>query len=212
MKAVRFSVLLPLIHLLVAGFLISSEESRTWNHRDDAWVDEELFNPIKMEPGMVMFDSGMEYRPSIEAKAIMGAELPAFLLVGWYRHPPSRHSLFQTSLVRIVRPSSVKHRKVVLDLILLGTICVQWWLVCRWMDYRAGSRQGFRRLIPGGIITASIVIAAALSPWQTSPVELIAAVFVVTGFCGWIVMFVLLAASGTRAAVRMIRYSPPQAT
>jgi hypothetical protein len=120
MKAVRFSVLLPLIHLLVAGYLVCSEESRTWNHRDDPWVDEELLNPSKMVPGMVMFDSEMEYRSSTEVKAIMEAESPAFLLVGWYRRPPSRHSLLQISLVRVVEHSSVKRRKVTLDLILLG--------------------------------------------------------------------------------------------
>jgi hypothetical protein len=107
--------------------------------------------------------------------------------------------------VRRLQHISTKARVVTLDVVLLLTIGLQWWLVGCWIDCRATGRQGFRRLIPVGIITLSAVTAGGLSPWEWMPAELIATVLVIAAICGWIVMFVMFAAIGVTAATSKIR-------
>jgi hypothetical protein len=201
----RYSILLPLLHMVLSGILIFSEESRTWNFAMFHWSDEEILHLTKPKPGEIAFDPGYEFRPRTGVKVIMGAECPAYLLVGWYGRPPSRNGWLQPTLVRRLQHISPKARVVTLDVVLVLTIGLQWWLVGRWIDDRALGRQGSRRLIPVGIITLSAVIAAGLSPWETNPAVLIADVPVIAAFCGWIVMFVMFAAAGVTSATSKIR-------
>jgi hypothetical protein len=83
----RYSILLPLLHMVLSGILIFSEESRTWNFATFHWSDEEILNPTTPRPGEIAFDSGYEFRPRTGVKVIMGAECPAYLLIGWYGRP-----------------------------------------------------------------------------------------------------------------------------
>jgi hypothetical protein len=171
------------------------------DHRDDPWVDEDLHNPTKMEPGVVIFDSEMESRSSTEVKAIMEAELPAFLLGGWYRRPPSHHSLFRTSLVRVVRDSLVRRRKVSLDLILLGMISVQWWLMGLWIDYRVKTGRQRRWIRAAAVITLAEVIAAELAQLSGIP-ELMAAISLLLALLTWHALFTMFAGTGIGAVAR----------
>lgn len=204
-RPLRFAVLLPLIHLILVTFLICFQESRDWPYVDSWAGDEEILNPPKGGPGAADWDLVHEYFPPVTVRAVMGAEFPADILVGWYRHPPYRSALLQPLFVTLAQRISVKRRIVALDLMLILTICFQWWAVGRWIDYRGNSRQT-RWVVPAAVITLTEAIAAALSHQDRLP-DFIAAISALLALAAWLVLLGMFATVGIKAIVRLIRHS-----
>jgi hypothetical protein len=191
---------LPLIHLALAGVLISNQESQDWSYVRWWNGDKEVLNPSRYSGWDI------EYRPPIEVKAMMGAELPADVLVGWYRHPPGRNALLQLTLVRFTQDISVKPRIIGLDCLFILTICLQWWALGRWIDSRGSRNKQRRWVIPAAVITLAEGVAAAFSHAEGLP-DLIASLAVILALIAWLVLLGMLVFAGISALIRVFRRS-----
>jgi hypothetical protein len=100
----KFALLLPLAHFAIATVLIGSEDSRYSRleleaiERSDRIERQERLHPeLKAESNIsdeqdFQKSIAIEYRPPAAVKAVLGVELPAVALVGWFWHPPTAHS------------------------------------------------------------------------------------------------------------------------
>jgi hypothetical protein len=170
----KLAILLPLIHVAVAGILIGFEESRYWRlnlesiDRADRLERHEREQPRHTiqskaaEDKDSRFSETMEFRSSAATRVIFGFELPAFLVLGWFRHPiTSRFDGFlQPWLVGLTLGMPAASKLVCLDGILIVTIGAQWWVICWWLEQRAGKNKPIRFL---RTLAIAISVAEAVS-------------------------------------------------
>ncbi len=220
MKALRYSLLLPLIHLAIAIPLIYREESRNWAAEThliqtldaiERAAEVARSGPAPSQPSAsprVGWDPiSFDYRPTISVKAIYTVEWPAGMLVGWYMHPPSLYfgGALQYMLPRLVKRLEGGARIVLLDCVLLLAIWAQWWLVGCQLDRLQRQRQKMRVwALPVAVITVGGIVMAVLSR-SSGTWELIAILSGLLGFFAWLALLLMFAVTAVRSAMRFSR-------
>jgi hypothetical protein len=127
MKAPRYSILLPVLHLFLAALLIYHQQERIWPYlRNTPPVDEpEIAKPIQMD---IAWTPCYEYRPIVADHFVMSVEFPtgiAMGLDGTFRgcNPGVLAFLFRKLRMR------AKNGTIFLDILLALGIAGQWWLI-----------------------------------------------------------------------------------
>ena len=218
----KFALLLPIAHFAIAVVLIGSEDSRYSRlefeaiERSDRVERQERLHPT-LEAQSNIFDEQdlqrsmeNEYRPTAAVRAILGVELPAVAVVGWFRHPPTAHprGLLQPLLYRITLGISALRKILLLDSFLILAICEQWWLVGRWLDAREGERKpvkfkrGLAMLITiAGLVSA--ILCRARDFW-----EFVAALVAFLAAIAWLVLLVTAAVAVAKSVRSFFRGTP----
>jgi len=214
MKAIRYSLLLPLAHLAIVVPLIYFEQARDWKFIPKMQAIEDASKVAaphsqSVEP-QIGWDPYDEYRPSISVKAIYTVELPAALLVSWCGHPPGRYFFSppaNETWCRLAGFVRLRNRIVILDFLLIATVCAQWWLVGWRLDrLRLQRRPTSMVLIPATVITIAGALMALLSR-TTGILELIAALLGFLALLGWLALMLESATAAYKAAFHRFRTS-----
>ncbi|HST10279.1 MAG TPA: hypothetical protein VLL05_07870 [Terriglobales bacterium] len=216
MKARQLTLLLPLVHFLIAGALIGSEESKHWRlHIQDVerfglmerWENEHTENSTlgktsKQQEADFQERMASEYRPSSETKSINFVELPAAAAIGWFGHPLTGKfgGFLQPFLHKLTFGMSAAPRILFLDGLLVLAICCQWCLVGYWLDKRKRQNEPieFQRnlvltITTGGFV--AVLLCRAGGWWES-----IAALAALGAALAWAILILSFAlAVGTYA-------------
>ena len=197
MRRIRYALLLPLMHLGIAGPPMFHQESTVWRYVPQAQEleDFEAKYPAP-EGGGVPVEPCYEYRFSSATRTIVAANLPTALLVGasadGCASPAAR--LIPN---RVKYQLSVKTWVIALETLIVLGIIVQWWLVGGWLDQRYTQSKPTRRwIIPVTVITVGAVVMASTAFGHGSvaePVNIFAAMITLLA---WIVLIVMFAVAG----------------
>ena len=209
MKAFRYGLLLPLIHLAISLPVIYSEEASYWRYIARAQAEEDLENtappPIFHSGPMIAWNPCYEYRPSTADEVVAFVEFPAGMFVA--PHGSSENVcnpvILRPVLLKLRNLMRLKTRIVLLDCFLVLGIVGQWRLVGLWIDHLRERRGPARRwIILAAAITISGVVgeAAAFENWR--PLELGAAILALIAFLAWVVLLLLFAVTAVRWAIR----------
>jgi hypothetical protein len=210
MYRIRYALLLPLMHLGIAGPAMFHQESTVWRYapRAQQFEDFEAKYPAP-EGGAVPFDPCYEYRLSSATRTIAAANLPAALLVGASADGCASPSAWLIRN-RLKYRLGVKTRIIALDTFIVLGILVQWWLVGSWLDRRVTQSQPTRRwIVPIAVITVGAMVMASTAFGQGQIVELVNDFAGMVTLVAWIVLIAMFAVVGTAWVIRRIRRQAP---
>ncbi len=205
---IRYALLLPLLHLAIAGSPLFHQESQVRGHTPlvQRFEDLEKEYPTSPSEGMPI-EPCFEYRPSSATRTILAADLPVAILVGasgeycdWgaIRLIPNR----------LLHRLQVKTRVILVECLIVLGIFAQWWLVGFWIDQRRRQSRPMRRwIIPVAIITAGGIAMAPTAFGQQGVVEYVNIYSAMITFLAWIVLLLMFAATGARWVIGRIRQS-----
>ena len=183
MKAFRYGLLLPLIHLAISLPVIYSEGASYWRYIPRAQAEEDLENtappPIFHSGPMIAWNPCYEYRPSTADEVVAFVEFPAGMFVA--PHGSSENVcnpvILRPVLLKRRNLMRLKTRIVLLDCLLVLGIVGQWRLVGLWIDHlreRRGPARCWIILAAASAISGIVGEAAAFENW--TPLELGAAI------------------------------------
>ena len=210
MYRIRYALLLPLMHLGIAGPAMFHQESTVWRYapRAQQFEDFEAKYPAP-EGGAVPFDPCYEYRLSSATRTIAAANLPAALLVGASADGCASPSAWLIPN-RLKYRLGVKTCVIALETFIVLGILVQWWLVGGWLDRRVTQSQPTRRwIVPIAVITVGAMVMASTAFGQGEIVELVNYFGGMVTLVAWIVLIAMFAAVGTAWVIGRIRRQAP---
>ncbi len=211
MKAIRYVVWLPVIHIVIMVPLISIQEAAGWRFIPDVQRIEDYeaahSQAPKIAESQLAWDPDFEYRPPTSVKAIYTAELPAALLVLWCGHVPG-HTFAtrpkETWCRRLGRFARVQTRILILDSFLIVAIFAQWWFIGRRLDRLRLEKKGTTWIqLPAMVITFAGVLVALLSR-GTRVLELIGIIAAFLAMMGWVVLILVVTLSFGRVAYKRL--------
>ena len=207
MKAFRYCLLLPLIHLAISVPVIYFEEATYWRlvPRVQAEEDFEKTAPLTPHSGpMTAWDPCYEYRPSTADKFIFAVEFPAGMLIPPHGAAACNPTLLRPILQKLKSWIRLKTRIVLLDCFLVLGIVGQWWVIGRWIDHLHQCRKRVRRwIIPVATVTISAVAVAvsAIGNWRS--LELCAIMFLAIALLAWVSLLLMFAVAAVQWALRL---------
>jgi hypothetical protein len=206
MHKIRYALLLPLMHLGIAGPAMFHQESTVWRYapRAQQFEDFEAKYPAP-EVGGVPFERCYEYRLSSATRTIAAANLPTALLVGASADgcaSPAGWLIPNRLRYRL----GVKTWVIALETFIVLGILVQWWLVGSWLDRRVTQSKPVRRwAVPIAVITVGAMVMASTAFGQGETVELVNYFAGMITLLAWIVLLFMFAVVRTARAIRRIR-------
>jgi len=209
-KALRYSLLLPLIHLALSLPVIYQEEAFYWRYIPRIQVVEDFEKtappPIRHSGPMIAWNPCYEYRPSTADKFIFLVEFPAGMLIPPHGASDCNPTVLRPILQKLKNWIRLKTRVVVLDSLLIFGIATQWWLVGRWLERLLRQRRHPRRwIIPVAMITIAGIVVAASTFGNWRSLELGSAILSLTAFVAWVVLLLMFAITAVRWAIRFSR-------
>jgi amino acid transporter len=209
-NALRYSILLPLIHLAISAPVIFYEEAFYWRYipRIQAVEDfEKTAPPPALHSGpMIGWNPCYEYRPSTADKFIFLVEFPAGILIPPHGASDCNPTAVRPILQKLKNCVRLETRVVILDCILIFGIAAQWALVGGWLEWLRRRRAHLRRWIMPVVtitIAGSVVAASSLVNWRSW--ELGAAILALIAFLAWVVLLLMFVATAVRWAIRFGR-------
>jgi hypothetical protein len=211
-KALRYSLLLPLIHLAISVPVIYYEEASIWRYIPRIQAEEDFEKnappPVIHSGPQIEWRPCYEYRPSIADEVIALVEFPAGMLIA--PHGSSENvcnpAILRPLLLKLRNWMRVKTRIVVLDCLLLLGIVGQWWLVGFWLDYlREWRRSSKRWIIPVAAITISGISGAGVAFGEWAPLRIGAAILSFIAFLAWVILLLMFAVTAARWAIQFSR-------
>ncbi len=195
---------MPVLHLGIAGLPIVHEESRVWKDLPHIQRSEEIDDKYPVPTGAMWIDPCYEYRPSMDARTIMAADLPTAILFGFSAGECSR-GLSQFWFKNLHQRVELKTRVVVLEGLIALAIFVQWLLIGHWLDQGRKLGKRMRRwVVPIAIITiaATLMVPTTFFSWQSlrSANELLS----LCAFLSWLALGVMLFGSFVSWGARKI--------
>ncbi len=214
MKALRYSLLLPLVHLAISVPVISHEEAIYWRFVPRVQAEEDFEKtapPIAHSGPMIAWNSCYEYRPSTADKFIFAVEFPAGMLIAPHGASACNPTLLRPILQKLKNWIRLKTRIVLLDCLLVLGIVGQWWLVGRWIDRLRECRKHVRRwIVPVATITISAIAVAAAANGNWRSLELGARMLLAITLLAWVALLLMFAAAAIRWALRLTRKARPE--
>jgi len=214
-KALRYCVLLPLIHLAISLPVIYHEEASIWRYVPRIQFEEDFEKtappPVPHADAMVEWIPCYEYRPSIADKFIALAEFPAGILFPPHGAYGCNPTLLRPLLEKLKNWMRLKTRIVFLDCFLIIGIAGQWWLFGRWIDrLRERRNPAMRRVVLVRIvlvatitISESVAAAASFGSSQSSSLDFAATILLMITFLAWVLLLLLFAVTAVRWALRL---------
>ena len=210
MQRIRYALLLPLMHLGIAGPPMFHQESTVWRYAPQAQElgDFEAKYPAP-EGGGAPFEPCYEYRFSSATRTIVAANLPTALLVGasadGCASPTAR--LIPN---RLKYHLGVKTWVIALETLIVVGILVQWWLVGGWLDRQYAQSKPTRRwIIPIAVITIGAMAMASTAFGQGEIIELVNYFAGMIALMAWVVLIVMFAIVGTAWVIKKNRPQAP---
>jgi len=208
-KALRYSLLLPLIHLALSLPVIYYEEAFYWRYipRIQAVEDfEKTAPPPALHSGpMIGWNPCYEYRPSTADKFIFLVEFPAGILIPPHGASDCNPTVLRPILQKLKDRIRLETRVVILDCLLIFGIAAQWAFVGRLLE-RLRRRAHLRRwIIPVVTITIAGSVVAASSLVNSRSWELGAAILALIAFLAWVVLLLMFVVTAVRWAIRFGR-------
>jgi amino acid transporter len=209
-NALRYSLLLPLLHLAISAPVIYYEEAFYWRYipRIQAIEDfEKTAPPLPLHSGpMIGWNPCYEYRPSTADKFIFLVEFPAGTLIPPHGASDCNPTVLRPILQKLKNRIRLETRVVILDSLLIFGIAVQWGLVGRWLE-RLRRRRAHLRLWIMPVVTitiaGSVVAASSLVNWR--PWEIGAAILALIAFLAWVVLLLMFVVTAVRWSIRFGR-------
>jgi hypothetical protein len=214
-KALRYSLLLPLIHLAISVPVIYHEEATFWRYapRIQAAEDFEKTDPppIVHSGPMIAWNPCYEYRASDADRFIFFAEFPAGILIPPHGASDCNPTVLRPILQKLQNWMRLKTRIVLLDCLLIIGIASQWWLVGRWLDHlRERRKHTMRWIIPVATITTFGIIVAAAAFGSSRGLEFGAIIVSLIAFLAWVTLLLMFAVAAVQSVLRLSRKSRPQ--
>jgi hypothetical protein len=209
-KALRYSLLLPLIHLAISVPVIYYEEASYWRYVPRMQVEEDFERtappPIFHSGPMIAWNPCYEYRASIADRFIFAVEFPAGMLIAPHGASGCNPTLLRPILQKLKSWTRLQSRILLLDGLLVLGIVSQWWLVGRWIDrLREWHRSSKRWIIPLAAITISGISGAAVAFGNWKSLELGAAILSLIAFLAWVMLLLMFTVTAARWAIRFGR-------
>jgi hypothetical protein len=194
-KAFRYGLLLPFIHLAVSLPVIYYEESLIWRQIPRIQAAEDFEKaappPISHSGPVIGWDPCYEYRASNADRLILLVEFPAGMLIPPHGACACNPTLLRPMLQELKRWVRLKTRIVLLDCLLTLGIVGQWWLVGRWIDRRREQHGPVKRwIIPVAVITTSGIIVA-LAYESRGSLEVVAIILSLIAILAWLSLLLM---------------------
>jgi hypothetical protein len=204
-KAFRYSLLLPLIHLAISVPVIYYEEASIWRQIPRIQVGEDLEKtappPIFQSGPMIAWNPRYEYRPSTADRFVFTVEFPAGMLIAPHGASGCNPTLLRPILQKLKNWMHVQPRIVLLDSLLLLEIAGQWWLIGRWIDsLRVRRKQTKRWIVPIAAITISGIIVAAVAFGGSRPWEPVAMILSLIALLAWLALLLMFSVTAVHWA------------
>ena len=210
----RWSLFLLAVNSCLSFLLIGTEELRDWQQYEYWQLEEQrsqrAFSPVlSKETQQAM---SVDYWPNARIRTFHTLNLPTSALLGWYSHPLSiqTNSILGPSLLRVTRRLSVKGRVAMLDVGLLLSVCLQWWLVGVWLEHPVPFVRVLRVVAAGmtvlGIVMTLLAVPKALAEIAAIPVGVLSLVLVLA----WVFLTVIGILSGVLKGARTLRAASQQ--
>jgi hypothetical protein len=211
-KALRFSLLLPLIHLAISVPVIYREEATYWRYIPRIQTQEDFEKtappPIIHSGPAIAWNPCYEYRASHADRFIFFAEFPAGILVPPHGASACNPTVLRPILQELKNWTRLKTRIVFLDCLLIVGIAGQWWLVGRWLDRR---REHTRRwIIAVATITICGIVVAVAAFGNPQTLEFSAIILSLTAFVAWVVLLMMFSISALKWVLRLSRKVRPE--
>ena len=214
MKAFRYAVWLPVIHVVTMLPVITIQEATHWKFVPDVQAMENSEKVHSQEQkfagSQIAWDPDFEYRPPTSVKAIYTAEFPAALLgllcghVPGHTFAPRRN---ETWCRRISRFVPVQTRILILDSVFIAAIVAQWWFIGRRLDRLRLEKRGMTWIrIPAIVITSAGLLVLLLSR-GAGILELIAIIAAFLALLGWLILILAATISLGRMARNRLRHA-----
>jgi len=216
-NALRYSVLLPIIHLAISLPVIYQEEASFWRYVPRIQFEEDFEKtappPIPHAGPVIEWIPCYEYRPSIADKFIAVVEFPAGILFPPHGAYGCNPTLLRPLLEKLKNWMRLKTRIVLLDCLLIVGIAGQWWLFGRWIDRLRDRRNtAMRRIVLVRIvlvatitISGSIAAAVSFGSSRSSSLDFAATILLMITFLAWLLLLLLFAVTAVRWAIRLSR-------
>jgi hypothetical protein len=214
-KAFRYCVLLPLIHLAISLPVIYHEEASFWRYVPRMQFEEDFEKtappPIPHAGPVIEWIPYYEYRPSIADKFIVVVEFPAGILFPSHGAAGCNPTLQRPLLEKLKNWMRLKTRIVLLDCVLIIGIAGQWWLFGRWIDRLRDRRNtAMRRIVLVRIVLVATIavsgsIAAAASFGSSRSSEFAANIPLMITSLAWVLLLLLFAVTAVRWVLRLSR-------
>ncbi|HUA16745.1 MAG TPA: hypothetical protein VMG31_15735 [Verrucomicrobiae bacterium] len=205
----RWSLFLLAVNSCLSFFLIGTEEFRDWQQYEYWQLEEQrsqrAFSPVLSKEAQQAMS--VDYWPNARIRTFHTLNLPTSALLGWYSHPLSiqTNSILGPSLLRVTRHLSVKGRVATLDVGLLLSVCLQWWLVGVWLEHPVPFVRVLRVVAAGmtvlGIVMTLLAVPRALAEIAAIPVGVLSLVLVLA----WVFLIVIGTLSGVLKGARTLR-------
>jgi hypothetical protein len=213
--ALRYCLLLPIVHLAISLLVIYHEEALFWRYVPRIQLEEDFEKtappPISHARPMIEWIPCYEYRPSIADKFIALVEFPAGILFPPHGATGCNPTLLRPLLANLKNWMRLKTGIVLLDCLLIIGIAGQWWLLGGWIDrLRERRNPAIRRVVLVRIvlvasITISGSVAAAASFGSSRPWDLAANTILMITNLAWVLLLFVFAVTAVRWALRLSR-------
>lgn len=197
MKRLRYSLLLPLLHLFLSALLIYPQQHEIWPYlKNTPPVDEPELSKPKQEGFGPM--PCYEYRPSIADRFAFFVELPVGLPLGLDGSFRSCNHGLMAQPFRKLRMGA-KTGTMFLDLVLACTIAGQWLLIGWKIDsLHKRIKSTWIWLVPAMIISIAGCLMVPAGLGAKGALELIALLASIVAFFTWIFWLVAISVMGVR--------------
>lgn len=213
MKALRYSLLLPLIHVAMSVPTVYHEEALIWRQIPRVQLLEDFERsappPIMHAGPMIAWDPCYEYRASDADRFIFLAEFPSGILFPPHGTSGCNPTVLRPILQKFKSRMRLKTWIVFLDCLLIIGITGQWWLVGRWLDrLRERRKHTVRWIIPVATITifGGVVAAAALGKWRSLEPGVI--ILSLIALLAWVGLLSMFAVAAVQWALRLGKVHP----
>ncbi len=202
-KALRYSLLLPLIHFVISVPVIYHEEALYWRFIPRIQIEEDFEKtaprPIFQSGPMIAWNPCYEYRPSTADRLIFAVEIPAGMLISPHGASGCNPTLLRPILQKLKNWMRLRPRIVLLDSLLLLGIAGQWWVVGHWIDRLRERRKHTKRwIVPVVTITICGIVMAAASFGKSRPWEFVAIVLPLMALLAWLALLLMFSVTAAR--------------
>jgi hypothetical protein len=207
-KALRYGLLLPLIHVAISVPVIYHEEASYWRYVPRIQVEEDFEkaapSPIFHSGPMIAWNPCYAYRASTADRFIFAVEFPAGMLIAPHGASGCNPNLLQPILRKLKKWLHLKTRIVLLDGLLALGIAGQWWLVGRWIDRLRERRRHARRwIVPVAAIIISGIIVAAAAFGSRGTLELSTMMLSLIALVAWLALLLMFAGTAVQGVLRL---------
>ncbi len=206
MKNVRYSLVLPAVHLLLAIILIYPEQRESWKYIPlaQAVQDQERAHLPTSESSSDEWNPCYEHHASRGQRLLYSVELPTGMLLGPDGTSDGCSPGALTPVLRkLGNQMRIKTGWIFTDFLLASGVWVQWYLIGVWLQF-LGKRERVSRKweIPVAVITACSLLMTIYNLVHYSQLQdLIIALASLTAFLCWIVLLLMFAIKGIAEAM-----------